>query len=171
MCMKNLNATIITCADVPSNKDEHGLITYKGVFDFIVPQKHTDGDTLCIDAFDVIINMSAIFDGNQKQENNCIGKEVQKDEEYICALCANSDESSEMITLGVFPFKAAHTKPIMNNRSFFDATFKLRTKPFDVSANTPQLDLMLLIKNNQQPDGKWTVQTIKRLFINRKADT
>lgn len=162
MCMKNLNATILTCVDASSKRDEQGGLSYNDVFDFVVANNQTQNGNIFIDSFDVIINMLAVF--NETPSNNSTIKIIEYGKEYECKICI-SIEGQELIDIGVFSFKADDSlNRSFNNQTFFDSTRKVRLNGFELPKDATKFDLVLLIKN-KNANEKWVLQTIKRLQV------
>ena len=169
MCMKNLNATILTCVDASAKREDQGGLTYSDVFDFVVATKQTQDGYVLIDSFDVIINMLAVF--NEHPSNDERIKVIECGDEYDCKICI-SYEGCELIDIGVFSFKADDAlNKSFTNQTFFDSTRKVRVNDLELPKGIKKFDLVLLIKNKKAAaNEKWVLQTIKRLQVFDKVN-
>lgn len=160
MCMRNLNATILTCIDAKRSSPNSNTLTYNNVFDIIVPKDV--GGKLCVSEIDIVVDLLAIFDENRE------GRYIEKDTRYECMLAVTFD-GIKYNGIGEFDFCTESSKlSKCGDRSFYSSTLVVREQSFDVPENATQCDLVLLIKHPPEPEkGKWVLQTIKRLHINK----
>ena len=160
MCMRNLNATITTCVDAKRNSANSNVLTYNNVFDVIVP-KDIGGKTHVLN-IDIIVDISAVFDENKE------GRFIQKDQEYDCRLAVTFD-GVNFKGIGDFPLVTESSKlSACGNRSFCNITLLLKEQNIEIPESAMYCDLVLLVKYPpKEESGKWILQTIKRLYINK----
>lgn len=160
MCMRNLNATILTCVDANKNSTNNAL-TYNNVFDVIVPKEDVGGK-IYISEIDIVIDLTAIFD----EKND--GVYIQKDQQYECMLAVTFD-GNKFKGIGDFCLNTDSSKLSQcGNRAFCNTTFLMKNQTFEVPENATYCDLVVLIKHPPESEtGKWILQTIKRLYINK----
>lgn len=160
MCMRNLNATILTCVDANKNSINNAL-TYNNVFDVIVPKEDVGGK-IYISEIDIVIDLTAIFD----EKNDDVY--IQKDQQYECRLAVTFD-GNNFKGMGDFSLNTDSSKlSHCGNRAFCNATFLMKDQTFEVPENATYCDLVMLIKHPPKPEtGKWILQTIKRLYLNK----
>ncbi len=164
MCMKNLNATILTCVEAKVNTTRNNAFTYNDVFDIIIP-KDMNGK-LYVSEIDIIIEMTAILDESNKEDDG--NRYIKEDTEYNCRLAVTFDGETFM-GIGGFTFRADKSKlSKCGNRYFYNSSFLVDNQTFEIPENVAQCDLALLIKYPPNSDsGKWVLQTLKRLHINK----
>ncbi len=160
MCMRNLNATILTCVEANKNST-NGALTYNNVFDVIVPKEDVNGK-IYISEIDIVIDLTAVFD----EKND--GVYIQKGQQYDCRLAVTFD-GNNFKGIGDFNLNTDASKLSQcGNRSFCNASFLMKDQTFEVPENATYCDLVVLIKHPPKSEtGKWILQTIKRLYINK----
>ena len=160
MCMRNLNATILTCVDAKRNSKNSNVLTYSDVFDVIVPEE-IDGK-FYVSNIDIVINMVAMFDDKNE------GYTFERNKTYNCMLAVTHD-GNKFKGFGQFDFFVDSEKlSSCGQRDFYNTTFLVENQMIEIPENATQCDLVLLIKYPPEDDnGKWIIQTIKRLYINK----
>lgn len=160
MCMKNLNATILTCVDATKNSTNSGALTYNSVFDIIKPTEV--GGKLYLSEFDIIVDLCAVFDENNED------KYILKNQIYDCRLTVTFD-GIDFKGICDFLFNTELSKlSKCGERLFCNATLFAKNQSFVIPENATYCDLVLLIKHPPQSEtGKWVLQTIKRIYINK----
>lgn len=161
MCMKNLNATILTCVEAKRNSASSNALTYDSVFDIIIP-KDIDGK-MCVSGIDIVVDLSAIFDDKQNTDIY-----IEKDKDYNCRLAVTFD-GEKFKGICDFTFSTSSSRlSKCGDRSFCNVTLLVNGQSFEIPDNANSCDLVLLIKHPPQSDnGKWILQTIRRLYINK----
>ena len=161
MSLKNLNVNILTCLDTISNKN--GTPTYNNLFDIIIPERV--GSKLYSPKMDIIAETSIIIE-KSKELDDFIGC----DHLYSCAITVTF--YGELFqTLGEFKINTSSEKlSLLGNKAWFCTnTYCAEQQQFEIPEPATYCDIALLVYCPNLSDGKkWVVQTVKRLYINRK---
>ncbi len=159
MCMRNLNATILTCVEA-KRYSANSPLTYNDVFDVIVPKDA--GEKLYVSAIDIVVDLCAVFD--EKDE----GVYIKKNQVYDCRVAVTFD-GINFKGLGDFTLNTESSKlSKCGERYFCNATALVKEQSFEIPETATYCDLVLLIKHPPKSDtAKWVLQTIKRLYINK----
>ena len=160
MCMKNLNANILTCADAKKSSTNN-MLTYSDIFDVIVPEIDFD-NSLYISNIDIVVDLIAVF--SDKEEDAAI----LMNKEYECLLATTFD-GNKFTGIGKFKFSVDEDELLAcGARKFLNKTILFNNQRINLRENASYCDLVLLIKYPPETDeAKWIFQTAKRLFINR----
>lgn len=157
MCKRNLNANIIICDNVLSNTQQ-----LQGVNNFVFFEKLSN--RLVSKNFYAVVRLSAIFSNDDGTGSDYI----QRGKEYDFALVYYDGQATNCPI--VCQFTRAFNDTIEHRGDTSFASYQINVNILDghISIDNPEatyVDLMLLVRPHDSSDGRWTRQTIERVYI------
>lgn len=154
MCLINLNTTVLFCKDVT---DDDTLV---GVFDHISPDTIGAKSTV---SFAMLVSLSALLPKTGEQFGNEV-RYVDRDTCYDVKVRLTHIDTALGFDIDSFVF-STHQYNHYECRDVCELKRFIHIDNLDLTYGSGEYVVKVFVKK-QEPNAKWTVQTIHRLMIN-----
>ena len=156
MCMKNVNATIFTCVETQGyTKGVQSLI---GLYDSIIPKRQEE-DKFYLENLNVVLDFNIIFSKDESKNEFVLGKS------YDFKVRLTHVDSGCGVDLHKFTLSLNEDDLTKWCRDFYESTHTIQVPYIFLPKGLGRYALKLLVKEKDDADRDWTVQTIKKLII------